>query len=56
MKMSSNSRPGGGGGSDNSSTFKDFEQSVSDAWDIQDLKVDSRPREAEMAEIHQPSN
>jgi len=56
MKMSSNSRPGGGGGSDNSSTFKDFEQSVSDAWDIQDLKVDSRPKEAEMAEIHQPSN
>ena len=38
---------------------KDFEQSVSDAWDIQDLKNVSVSRPAEMVEIalsHQPSS
>ena len=46
------------GGMSETSTFKDFEQSVSDAWDIQDLKGDpsTRPKTAEMVEIHQPSN
>ena len=41
------------------SSFKDFEQSVSDAWDIQDLKDVSVSRPAEMVEIalsHQPSS
>ena len=47
-----------GAGMSETSTFKDFEQSVSDAWDIQDLKGDpsTRPKTAEMVEIHQPSN
>ena len=49
---------GSGSLSENASTFKDFEQSVSDAWDIQDLKSDSHsvPKAAEMVEIHQPSS
>jgi len=53
LKMSSNKS-----GSENASAFKDFEQSVSDAWDIQDLKGSdsashSVPKTAEMVEIHQ---
>ena len=39
-------------------SFKDFEKSVSDAWDIRDLENASVTRPAEMVEIaisHQPS-
>ena len=50
------SNTGIGGGA--ATSFKDFEKSVSDAWDIQDLENTSVIRPAEMVEIatsHQPS-